>query len=87
VKEIEIIPIAMRKMRRRGIPDVWVTEALNRPDQIVEGYEGRQVAHRRHRVSDKEVLLRVVFEESTTKYTVITAYLTSDVKRYWKEER
>jgi hypothetical protein len=33
-----------------------------------------------------EKLLRVVFEETSDKYTVITAYLTSDIKRYWKDQ-
>lgn len=61
--------------------------ALNTPEQIVEGYGGRQVAHRRHRIQGKDKLLRVVFEETLTTHIVITTYLTSDVKRYWKEKR
>jgi len=28
MKEIEIIPLARRKMDRRGIPESWVGEAL-----------------------------------------------------------
>ena len=32
------------------------------------------------------MLLRVVFEETDDSYVVITAYLTSDIKRYWKEK-
>jgi len=32
------------------------------------------------------MLLRVVFEETEDKYVVITAYLTSDIKRYWKDK-
>jgi hypothetical protein len=43
------------------------------------------VAHQRHRIRRRERLLRVVFEETEHKYVVITAYLTSDIKRYWKE--
>lgn len=87
MKPIEIIPLAKKKMRRRGIPEGWVVDAVNAPDQIVEGYRGRTVAHRRHTVRGEERLLRVVFEETAEKYIVITAYLTSAIKRYWKEKR
>ena len=86
MKEIEIIPLAMRKMRRRGIPESWVGEALRSADQVVEGHGGRLVAQRRRRIRRREKLLRVVFEETQDKYVVITAYLTSDIKRYWKEK-
>ena len=86
MKRIEIIPLARRKMVRRGIPESWVGEALRSPGQIVEGHGGRLVAHRRRRVRGKEKLLRVVFEETQDKYVVITAYLTTDIKRYWRDK-
>ena len=56
------------------------------PDQIVEGYGGRKVAHRKYVVGNKERLLRVVFEEKEGYYSVVTGYLTSQIQRYWKEE-
>ena len=87
MKEIEIISLAKKKIGRRGIPSDWVIGALTSPDQVVEGYGGRKVAHRRRTVRGKDRLLRVVFEETPEKYIVITAYLTSAVKRYWKEKR
>ena len=87
MKEIEIIPLARKKMGQRQIPEEWVIETVTSPDQIVDGYGGRTVAHRRYRTRDKDKLLRVVFEETPEKYIVITAYLTTAVKRYWKEKR
>ena len=87
MKEIEIIPLARQKMSRRGIPEDWVVETVHSAEQVVEGFGGRQVAHKRYRIKRKELLLRVVFEESSEKYIVITAYLTSALKRYWKEKR
>ena len=86
MKGIEIIPLARRKMDRRGIPESWVAEALKSADQIVEGYGGRLVAQQRRKIRRKEKLLRVVFQETEDKYLVITAYLTSDVMRYWKDD-
>jgi len=73
-------------MERRGIPESWVDEVLRSADQVVEGHGGRLVAQQRRRICRKEKLLRVVFEETQDKYVVITAYLTSDIKRYWKDK-
>jgi Domain of unknown function (DUF4258) len=72
-------------MARRGIPKTWVREALAAPEQVVEGHGGRQVAHNRMTVADKERLLQVVYEETETTLVVVTAYLTSAIARYWRE--
>ena len=85
MKEIEIIPLARKKIKKRGIPEAWVSEALRNADQVVEGHGGRSVAQQRRRIRRREKLLRVVFEDAEDKYVVITAYLTSDIKRYWKD--
>jgi hypothetical protein len=37
MKEIEIIPLARRKMAKRGIPQAWAGDALRRHDQVVAG--------------------------------------------------
>jgi hypothetical protein len=66
MKDIEIIPLARKKMERRGIPERWVEAALRSPDQIVEGHGGRSVAQQRRRFRRREKLLRVVFEETRT---------------------
>jgi hypothetical protein len=44
MKAIEIIPLAKRKLQRRGIAEAWVAEALEKADQVVEGHGGRLVA-------------------------------------------
>lgn len=86
MKKIEIIPIAKKKMERRGVPEEWVTETINYPAQIVEGYGGRNVAQKKYIVKDKQYLLRVVYEEGEEVNVVVTVYLTSQVERYWKGE-
>ena len=86
MKKIEIIPIAKKKIKGRGIPEEMITDTLNSPMQIVDGYGGRSVAQRKLQINEKEYLLRVVFEESDDTFFVITAYLTSQIDRYWKEE-
>jgi len=62
-----------------------VIEALRAPAQVVEGHGGRRVAQKRITKEGKEYLLRVVYEETAAAHVVITAYLTSDFARYWKE--
>ena len=44
----------------------------------------RKVAQRRYIVEGKEYLLRVIYEEREDMYEVVTAYLTSQIERYWK---
>jgi len=39
--ELEIIPLALKKIVQRHIPVDWVEQTLNFPDQVVDGYEGR----------------------------------------------
>ena len=87
MKDIDIIPIARRKLKRRGIPEEWVRETINLPDQTMDGYGGRKVAHKKYMVKRKEYLLRVVYEEKEGLNVIVTAYLTSQIERYWKEEK
>jgi hypothetical protein len=84
-KRIEIIPLARKKLAQRNIPVSWIEEAVRNPEQVVEGHGGRLVAHKRMTVTGKERLLRVVYEETTMTCVVVTAYLTSDVQRYWRD--
>ena len=87
MKRIEIIPIARKKLARRGITEEWVRETINYPAQIVDGYGGRKVAQKKYMIEGKEYLLRVVYEEKEGSNEILTAYLTSRVERYWKGEK
>jgi len=84
--EFEIIPLALKKMAQRNIQLEWVEQTVNSPEQMVEGYEGRQVAQKVYHSSGKKMLLRVVFETTGDRRVVVTAYLTSQVERYWRRE-
>lgn len=85
MKKVEIIPVAQRKAEKRGIKMVWIEDAVNSPTQIVKGYGGRKVAHKMVSIDDKEYLLRVVYEEDEEAFTVVTAYITSQIDRYWSK--
>lgn len=84
-KKIELIPIAEKKLEKRGIKRELIEDAVLNPTQVVEGYGNRTVAHKIILISGKEYLLRVIYEETEKVYTIVTAYLTSQVSRYWKE--
>jgi hypothetical protein len=86
VTEIVIIPLALEKMRLRGIPENWVRDAIVSPDDTMSGYGGRRVAQKTRQVGGKSMMLRVVYERANKDYVVVTAYLTSRVERYQRRE-
>jgi hypothetical protein len=85
MEKIEIIPIARKKSEQRGISEEWIRETISHPGQIALGYGGRKVAQKKYQIKGKEYLLRVVYEEKEKIHIVLTAYLTSQIARYWKE--
>ena len=83
-KQIEIPLLAQRKMKRRDVSTMLVEETLRVPEQVVEGHDGRLVAQRHITIRGKDGLLRIVYEETTTAFVVVTAYFTTDTARYWR---
>ncbi len=73
--ELEIIPLALKKIRLRKIPLGWVKETVNRPDQTRKGYLDRKVCQKIYRRGEKEVLLRVVLEKDSYKNIVVTGHI------------
>ncbi len=85
MKKIEIIPIAQRKAEKREIERDLIEDTIINPAQVLDGYGGRKVAHKKLFIDNKEYLLRVIYEETEEIYIVVTAYITSQISRYWKE--
>jgi hypothetical protein len=85
--DIEIIPLAKKKLKRRGITERWIKETLDFPDQSLDGYGDRRVAQKKYRIKKKDYLLRVIYEEKEELKVVVTAYLTSQLERYWRTEK
>jgi len=84
--EIVVIPLAQKKVEQRGIPPAWVEETVRHPVQTVPGYGGRAVYQRKYQMPGRNVqLLRVVCDREPDRVVVVTAYLTSEIHRYWKE--
>ena len=86
-KEIVVIPLAVTKAGKRSIHIPWIEETVHKPEQKVTGYGGRTVYQRRYQIPGRsQQLLRVVCEEKEGKSIVVTAYLTSDIERYWRKQ-
>jgi hypothetical protein len=85
VVEIIIIPLALKKAEKRGISTEMIEETVLKPDQIVSGYGNRRVAKKFFIIDGNKMILRVIYEYEE-KYTVITAYLTSQIDKYWSKE-
>lgn len=80
--EIKYTDYSESSLTDRKISKEIIKESLNKPDEIVEGKNGRKIAHK----VIKNKLLRVIFEKQNAKtYIVITAYYTHP-RRYikWK---
>jgi hypothetical protein len=86
MRNIAIIPLARKKAARRGIPETWIRETIEAPGQVVEGYRGRRIAQKKYLLGERQYLLRVVYEETNDTWYALTAYLTSQVARYWREK-
>ncbi|WP_048150730.1 DUF4258 domain-containing protein [Palaeococcus ferrophilus] len=75
---IKYIPHALERMRERGIRRELIEEAIESPDSVTEGYLGRKVAQKR--LNGK--VIRVIYEEEDEDVVVVTAYVTSKVRKY-----
>lgn len=76
------------EMERRRIPRVMVDAVLNGPEQRLpdESHAGRWIYQSRMRFDDgKLYLLRIVVTGEEPR-TVITAYRTSKIDKYWRAE-
>ena len=68
---IKITDHARGRMRKYGITEEMVIEALRSPDCILEGRFGRKIAQK---VLNKKYLLRVIFEATEEGTVVVTCY-------------
>ena len=82
---IKIIGLAAKKIKLRQISSSMLYETLKSPDQIVEGYGGRKVKQKIYNINNKKKLLRIICEKNGKDTIVVTAYLTSQIQKYWRD--
>ena len=84
--EIKIIPPAAKKIKLRKISRGMLEETIKQPGQIVDGYGGRIVKQKIYNINNKKKLLRVICETKDGNIIVVTSYLTSQIKKYWRSK-
>jgi hypothetical protein len=85
---ISLTEHARSEARRRGIGEATVLDVARRPEQRIEVNVRREVRQSRvlDRLSGKLHLVRVVVDRYPDGDTVVTAYRTSKLRKYWREQ-
>ncbi len=79
----------MKNLEEREIDRAEAERALAEPEQISPGQPPRQVLMRRYfdRLVQREMLLRIVVEETESERIVVTLYKTAQVEKYLRGGR
>lgn len=75
---------ARAEMARRNIDDSVLWAVISEPEQIVPVRPGRSIYP--SRIESDTRLLRVVVDEDRQPAIVVTAYRTSNLRKYWQTE-
>ncbi|MDP2970952.1 MAG: DUF4258 domain-containing protein [Deltaproteobacteria bacterium] len=86
--DITIEEHARFEIQRRGIEESDIISVINQPQQIIPSKKGRIILQSKYydRRERKEMLLRVIGKENPERFILITAYKTSKIEKYWREE-
>jgi len=82
--ELTISEHAVQEMKRRAIRVQAVEQVFKAPQQILASRLGRQIYQSSVEMSGKPYLLRLVIEEGPPP-TLVTAYRTSKIQKYWRQ--
>ena len=72
------------ELLRRGISGDLLEDVLRQPEQVIEVRAGRKVLQSRVTQDGKQYLLRVVVDSEGSRATVVTAYRTKKIGKYWR---
>lgn len=75
---------ALEEIARRGLDRATVEHILEIPEQLLAGRSGRLVYQSRVDFPEGELLVRVIVDPGTKPPTVVTAYCTSRIAKYWR---
>ncbi|MEZ4710173.1 MAG: DUF4258 domain-containing protein [Caldilineaceae bacterium] len=76
---------AEQEIIRRGITAVMIDAVMMKPDQIIESHSERLIYQSKIEIDGKLYLVRAIVER-TEPLTIVTAYRTSKVVKYWGDE-
>ena len=77
---------AVKELRRRGLGKQDIDDVLKNPGQRLEVRPGRVVLQSKTQGGGSEYLLRVFVDIDRSPAEVVTAYRTSKVAKYWRDQ-
>jgi len=77
---------ATRELRRRGLDKQELDDVLKNPGQRLEVRRGRVVLQSKTQEGGTEYLLRIFVDIDRNPAEIVTAYRTSKVSKYWREQ-
>ena len=77
---------AVRELRRRGLEKREIDEVLKNPGQRWDLRPSRAVLQSKTKQDETEYLLRVFVDIDRKPAEVVTAYRTSKIAKYWRDE-
>ena len=77
---------AVRELGRRGLDKQDLDDVLKNPGQRLEVRQGRVVLQSKTQEGGTEYLLRIFVDIDRNPAEIVTAYRTSKVSKYWREQ-
>lgn len=77
---------AVRELGRRGLDKQDLDDVLKNPGQRLEVRRGRVVLQSKTQEGGTEYLLRIFVDIDRNPAEIVTAYRTSKVSKYWREQ-
>ena len=83
-----VTPHAIAEASRRGISETTLLQVATTPEQRIQVRSDREIRQSRivDAASGKLQLVRVVVELGPGEDTAVTAYRTSKLRKYWRDE-
>jgi hypothetical protein len=88
IREFVLTDHARFEMGRRGLAEDAVVAVLRQPQQRWELRPGRHLLQSRFSAGEppKAYIIRVIVDVDETPVAVVTAYRTSKLLKYWRQE-
>ena len=86
IRDYVITPHAAFEMHRRGLDETTVCQVLTQPEQREVVRPGREVLQSRLELEGQIYLVRVFVDIARVPPEVVTAYRTSKIEKYWRDE-
>ena len=86
IREYVFTAHAIAEMSRRGLDEEVIREILAQPEQRLPVRPGRDVLQSRREMEGRTYLIRVFVDVDRSPAEVVTAYRTSKIDKYWRNE-